>query len=193
MKEPEFSPRDSLAVITQMIEEARSRYEDNGIIFLVWGVFIAIVGAAHFILNMQDREPIGGMVYFALILPGIYTGIYYSRLPNRPGNNPISRIMKWVWFAIGVNLFIIGFGFFFKLGYNLTPVILLFQGIGLLLTGSALGNRKFLGAGILTQLLGYAAFFIPPLYQPLTLFIVGLVGLTFPGYGLFIQKKRNNV
>ncbi|NRB63860.1 MAG: hypothetical protein HRU40_12685 [Saprospiraceae bacterium] len=193
MNETEFSPHDSLAVITKMIEEARYRYQDNGVAFILWGISLALVGIIHFVLNMMNLPALGGIVYTLLIVPGILTGVYYSRIPKSKGSNVLSRIMKWIWIAITINLFILGFGFFFKLGYNLTPVMLIIQGFGLLLSGYALGNRYLLGAGIFTQALGYVAFFLPNTFQPLVFVAVGIVALLLPGLDLNRKKKKNHV
>jgi hypothetical protein len=193
MEEQKLSPQDSLAIISQMIREARQRYEENGVIFMLWGISIALVAGAQFYLMLTDMASISGIPYFALILTGIYTGYYYRKTPVRSGSNPLSRIMKIVWFALGMNLFILGFGFFFKLGYNLIPIILIIQGIGLILSGAAIRSQVFLLAGILTQVAGYIGFFIDPAYQPLLLIGVGIFGLFLPGYRLFRSKKKANV
>jgi len=190
MPQQDMTPQDSLAVISKMIEEARHRYEDNGLIFMVWGIAIALASAIQFYLMWIDMDSVSGLAYFGLIMPGIYTGFYYSRKPKVRTSNPISRIMKLVWFALGLNLFILGFGFFFTLGYNLIPVILLLQGIGLILSGAAIRSPAFLASGIGTQLAGYAAFFIAPQYQPLVMTAVALFALFAPGYNLYQQKKR---
>lgn len=190
-----ISPQESLSIITGIIQEARQRYEENGLVFMVWGISIALVASAQFYLMWDKLESISGFPYLALILPGIFTGIYYSRKgkgsPKRA--NPISRIMKFVWLALALNLFILGFGFFFKLGYNIIPVIMILQGLGLILSGSAIRNRIFLGAGVLTQVLAYVGFFTAPLYQPLLLAGMGIFALFIPGYALYRAKKQNHV
>lgn len=193
MTDQEFSPQDSLAVISNMIREARQRYEENGVIFMLWGVSIALVAAAQFYLMYIGMESASGIPYMALILTGIYTGYYYRKTPVRKGSNPISRIMKLVWSALGINLFILGFGFFFKLGYNLIPIIMIIQGFGLILSGSAIRSNVFLGAGILTQVAGYLGFFLAPLYQPLLLVGMGIFALFIPGYALYVDKKKKHV
>jgi len=193
MTDRDFSPQDSLAVISNMIREARQRYEENGAIFMVWGVSIALVAAAQFYLMYLEMESASGIPYMALILTGIYTGYYYRKVPVRKGSNPISRIMKLVWSALGINLFILGFGFFFKLGYNLIPIIMIIQGFGLILSGAAIRSNIFLGAGILTQVVGYLGFFLAPLYQPLLLVVMGIFALFIPGYTLYRNKQKQDV
>lgn len=193
MTEQDFSPQDSLAVISSMIREARQRYEENGVIFMLWGISIALVAAAQFYLMYIDMAGASGIPYLALILTGIYTGYYYRKVPVRKGSNPISRIMKLVWSALGINLFILGFGFFFKLGYNLIPIIMIIQGFGLILSGAAIRSRTFLGAGVLTQVGGYLGFFLAPLFQPLLLAGMGIFALFVPGYTLYRNKQKQDV
>mgnify|MGYP006266184757 CR=1 FL=1 len=193
MAKDEFTPQDSLAIISNMIQEARQRYEENGVIFMLWGISIAIVAAVQFYLMYIDLPEISGMIYIALVLPGIYTGYYYRNTPTRKGSNPISRIMKIVWTALGLNLFALGFGFYFTLGLNLIPVILIILGTGLILSGSAIRSRLFVLAGVLTQVAGYIAFFVDPVYQPLVLSTVGVFTLFLPGYSLYRKKEHSNV
>ena len=42
MKTTDFTPEESFQLIDSVIQKAKSRFEENGIPFILWGVIIAL-------------------------------------------------------------------------------------------------------------------------------------------------------
>jgi hypothetical protein len=39
-----LEPKDSLAIISAIISERQQKYEQNGLVFIFWGILIAVSG-----------------------------------------------------------------------------------------------------------------------------------------------------
>ena len=44
-----LEPKDSLAIISAIISERQQKYEQNGLVFIFWGILIAVGGIVNFI------------------------------------------------------------------------------------------------------------------------------------------------
>jgi hypothetical protein len=193
MEEKSISPEHSLQIITRMMDEARSRFEENGITYLVWGTLSALAGLAHFWLHQIDRAELSAFPYLALNVIGLpFTFWYYRRKEKSrvAANNQIGNLVMRLWQLVVCNVIVLGFFFFSILGNNLIPLILLLLSLAICISGFALRSQLLIGAGLVVNVLGIAAFFVSLAYQPLLTSLAAVVAMIIPGSVLFYNDRK---
>ncbi len=193
MKTDSLSPEKSFEIITEIISQARNRFEENGAIYTFWGILIAIASFGQFILLKGKYYDISWYPYFLMPIGGIITGIYYYK-KRQQQQNQISKIISVAWVLLSLNIMIIGFLFGLILRENLIPVILMLVSIGISISGVAIRSKLLIFSGIFINISALACFWVSWIYQPLLMGIVSILGILIPGIILMIQyKKRQNV
>ncbi len=195
MNSTTLTPQESLSLITKTIEDAKSRYQENGSIFIFWGILIFIASMGQFILLQLEYYKISYYPYFMMPLGGIYTGYYYynkyktKKLPK----NILSYILSALGISLGANFTILGFFFWQELGSALFPVFSILLAIYVLISGIAIRFKPFVYSGILLNLAGICSFYIAMEFHPLIFALAGIFTFTVPGIILNTVNKRKNV
>lgn len=189
MKSQEFTPKQSLELIDQVIKEAKNRFEENGFAFILWGILIAVCCFAqaylvHLKLYAQSWYP-----YLIMPLASVFTIVYYAKKRDYE-RNALKRVSSRLWLFTGINIMIIAFGFSNQLQNHLTPIILLLMGIATAVSGSFIQSRMLLFCGIVLNISAYVAFFIPWKQHPLLMGVVALVAFLGPGIVLHLKHKK---
>ena len=193
MENQNFTPEKSFELITQVINDAKSKFEENGFIYAFWGALDAVMAFGQFFLLKNGHYSINYYPYFLMPLGAIYT-VYYFYKKGRGRQNQIGKMLSFVWIAVVLNIFILGFLLPGILKQQLIPVILILVGIGIIVTAGAIKSRLILYSGIIINFAGLACFGLEWIYQPLLLGIVSVVALLIPGIILMVNhKKRQNV
>jgi len=193
MENQNFTPEKSFELINQVINEAKTRFEENGSIYAFWGLLVTVASLAQFILLKNGYYTINYYPYFLMPLGAIYNGYYYYK-KGRARQNQISKMVAFSWAAVVLNIFILGFLLSGILKQQLTPIILILLGIGTIVSAGAIKNRLILYSGIVINFAGLACFKLEWIYQPLLLGIVSAIAILLPGIILMVEhKKRANV
>jgi len=193
MENQKLSPEKSFDIINQIINEAKSKFEENGFIYAFWGVLGAVAAFGQFILLENGYYSINYYPYFLMPLGAIFT-IYYFYKKERTGQNQIGKLVSFAWIAIVLNIFILSFLLAGSLKQNLIPVLLILVGIGTIISAGAIKNRLVLISGLVINFAGLICFGLEWIYQPLLLGVVSVVALFIPGLILIVQhKRRENV
>ena len=190
MKSKEFTPKESFELINQVINQAKSRFEENGFAFMLWGGAIALCCFGQSYLLHNGMGPQSWYPYLFLPLLSIYTMFYNSR-KHSSQHNPLNRISSRLWIFTGFNILIIAFGFNGFLQSNLVPIILILWGIATSVTGSFIRSKLLLFSGVILNLSAYAAFFIPWKQHPLLTGFVSLIAFLVPGILLYFKHKQD--
>ncbi len=193
MKNQNLTPEKSFELINQVINDAKTRFEENGFIYAFWGLLGTVAALGQFVLLKNGYYGINYYPYFIMPLGAIYTGYYYYK-KGRVRQNQISKMVSFAWTAIVLNIFTLGFLLSGILKQNLIPVILILVGIGTIVSAGAIKNRLILYSGIVINFAGLVCFRLEWIYQPLLLGIVSVVTIFIPGLILMAEyKKRQNV
>lgn len=193
MENQNLTPEKSFELITQVINEAKTRFEENGFIYAFWGMLGAVASFGQFILLKNGYYAINYYPYFIMPLGAIYTGYYFYK-KGRARQNQIGRIVSFSWIAVVLNIFILGFLLPGILREHLIPVILILVGIGTIVSAGAIKNKLILYSGVIINLAGIVCFRVEWIYQPLLLGIVYTIAILIPGIILMVEhKKRQNV
>ena len=193
METQDLTPEKSFETITQVIKEAKTKFEENGFIYVFWGVLTAIASISQFILLKNEYYNINYYPYFLMPLGGIYTGYYFYK-KGKTKQNQISKIVGIAWTAISLNIMLLAFLFSPVLKENLTPIILILLGVGVIISGGAIKSKLILFSGIFINISGFICFKLDWINHSLLMSIVSIIALLIPGLVLMIEyKKKQNV
>ena len=187
----------NMKIIEEMMYTARKEVKDNGAFFLLWGwlVFIAAMGQAiiHWLGYSQNTIPVGshvniaidGITWLILMPLGGILSVIISRKEQKEEKirTWFDDVMKYLWIAFGVVLFIILFAMNY-LNVNLYPILIALYGLGLFITGGTLKFRPLIFGGIICWVLAMVALFVSNEYATLCLALSVLIGYIIPGYML---------
>lgn len=186
--EEKLSAYESLAIITDMISQAKGNVMRNSFFFLFWGWIIVIANLGAFFL-IQIDYPYPYYVWAITIPAWIYT--LYKSIKMSKGQQittHLDKINGAVWISFGIVIFT--FVIFGKLlNYQLNPLILTITAVPTFVTGIILRFRPLLVGGFLFWILGSIAFLIPTEYQNLVGAIAVTSGYLVPGY--MLKNKKN--
>ena len=192
MKTTNFSPDESFEIIESVIKQAKTRFEENGFAFILWGIIVPIYCFSQAYLIAIGKGAISWYPYLIMPLVSMISIIYYVKKKNFK-QNPLKLVSSRLWLFTGVNIMIIAFGFNSYLESNLTSIILLLMGIATAVAGSFIRSSLLLYCGIMLNLSAYIAFFIPWKNQALFMGIIAILTFLIPGILLRIKHKKNNV
>ncbi len=194
MRTDKLSPEKSFELITQVITQARNKFEENGLIYMFWGALIAIASISQFILLKNEYYDINWYPYLLMPIGAIYSGYYFSKKKGKNKQNQISKIISFSWIAISFNIMILGFVFAPILKQNLIPFILILLSIGIIVSGVSVKSKLLLFSGILINISAFICLKLDWIYHPLLLGIVSVIAILIPGFLLMVQhKKKENV
>ncbi len=191
MEDKNLTPKESLSLISQMIENSKTRMNENGFIYLLWGWLMSICAIAQFVLLQLEYYEINYYPYFLAIPAGIYTGIYYARESKKEeGSGFLGNIFAALWISVALNILITAFVFSFTFNINPIPFILMFLGIGTIVSGQILHFKILIFGGIICNLLGIATIIIPFIYHPIIAAMAIIAADLVPGYALRNKYKK---
>lgn len=190
MSKPSMTPQESLSLITSVIQEARQRHEENGLVYLFWGSIVAMVSLAHFTLIQIGSSQLIFVPYLLMPLAGVASYLLFYRGKKAIQANLIGILIRNLWLSIGINMLFLGFVMWDELGEHLIPVILLLLGIALSLSGAAISSKLVFRAGIIANLAGVAAFWVPYPYQPLLMALINIFAVALPGALLYQSYRK---
>ena len=190
MLEKELTKQESLNLITEMINQAKSNYSKGGsFFFLLWGWTIMLANFGHYYLaRFTDFDQ--PYLVWTLTLPAAVISIIYSvRLGKKAlVVTHLDRMYGQVWVAMGVGI-IVSLLFMHRMGFNHNPVILLFAGAGTFISGRMLRFTPLVLGGIALWMAAVIGFSLPVVDQYLVGGIGILAGYLIPGYLLKNKEK----
>lgn len=193
MEDQNLTPEKSFALINQVINEAKTRFEENGFIYAFWGLLGTVAALGQFILLKNGYYAINYYPYFLMPLGAIYTGYYFYK-KAKTWQNQIGRMVSISWTAVVLNIFILGFLLPGTLKQQLIPIILILLGIGTIVSAGAIKSKLILYSGLIINIAGLACFSLEWIYQSLLLGVVSAVAILIPGIILMVEhKRRQNV
>lgn len=190
MDTDKLSPEKSLELITQVINQARNKFEENGFIYMFWGVLIAITSISQFVLLKNEYYAISWYPYLVMPIGAIYSTIYYSKKKEKSKENLISKIVSALWIVLSINMMLLGFLFGNILKENLIPFILILLSIGTIVSGTSIKSKLQLYSGIFIGFSAFLGFYLDWIYQPLLMGVVSTIAILVPGIILMVQHKR---
>lgn len=182
MKE-ELSKDESLALITEMIGQAKRNVAKGGsFYFLLWGWVIALANLGHYLIDRFDWYEYPYIVWF-LVIPAMIVTLVYSARRGSAAKivSHYDRIYGQIWMAIFIAIMIL-LVFMAKLDFNHNAVILLFSGLGTYISGFLLRFKPLILGGIALAISAVIAFNVSVMDQYLVAAVGLVLGYLVPGY-----------
>jgi hypothetical protein len=193
--ETTFSEKDSLRVITEMIENSRAKIRDNGFFYLLWGWLVLIASLSNFVLLQIEYEQAWLPWPILMFGGGIVSGIAGYRLGKKTKvKTMFDTTMIYLWYGFLVTLFLIlftaGFG---KISWNVTnTLIIALYGLGTFVSGGVLKFKPLIIGGIFSWGIAVPTLFIPEIYSLLMVALSIIVAYLIPGYMLNTREKNKS-
>ena len=148
MENKNLSNKESLELITEMINTAKGNIQNNYIFFLIWGWLVMIASLLHYGLlkftNMEHPE-----LAWSIMIIGIFPSIWYGYKSGKLSQVKTysDRIYGQIWFAFIIGYFILLF-FMKNINYNINPLIMIMAGGSTYLSGITIKFRPLIYGGI---------------------------------------------
>ncbi len=189
--EKNLTEKESLELITRMINTAKTTISDDGIHYMIWGWGVFIAAILHYgLLKTGFEQPwISWMVLMPLCgVAAWITGRRQSR--QAKVKTFVEEYLSYLWIAFGISLFLI-INFSNQIGMETTyPIIMVLYGIGTFVSGGALRFMPLKAGGIVCWVLAFIAFRTAFEYQLLLIAAAVLAAYIIPGY--LLRKKYHH-
>lgn len=188
MEHSEMTEKQSLALITSMIQEAKGNIGDNSIFYLLWGWLTILAGVTQFICFQVGFEHyyIGWIILMPL--GGIASAILGARQNKKGGTGPLANSMRYLWGAttFSILLFVAnGFAMGWTSAYMALMTVI---GLATFVSGSILKFTPLkIGAWFAWAMAG-VSLYVPFEYTSLLIAATMVVSYLIPGY---LLKRAN--
>ena len=187
-----LSTEQSLAIITNMIRQAKGNVKRNSIYLILWGTTSAVANLGMFILMLMDYQK--PHVVWLITVPAWIATIYISYKYSREEtmSSHLDRINAFLWYSYGIILLaIVAFGY--KINYQINPIVLLISAVPAFVSGTIIKFRPLALGGILFGVFGIACFLVDGPWQYLIGAIAVTTGHLVPGLVLRNKTDRQDV
>lgn len=192
MQSENFSPKDSLLLIDNMINQAKNRFSENGFLYLLWGWVILICAVGHFILIKLQLFKHPEMIWISTWLTIIYQVIYLVRKRKEEIVKTYSEhIIGYVWMVFGISIGMISFILSKTDNWEvMNALLLMLYGMPTFLSGVIMRFTALKVGGIICWSLSIVAVLVAPVYVLLLLAVAVIAAWIVPGY--LLRKKFKN-
>lgn len=197
MDKNNFTPEESLQLISKTIEETKKNVMESGHMMILWGSITCVVFGSQYIFSLTGLYKHFDIIWTTILFPlgAIYSYFYISKTIKKK-NLPktiLGRIFSTMGWVLGINMMVLGFFFGHQIGIALAPIFLVFWAFFIILVGVSIKFKPLLIGGILLNLIGFGTFLINRDYHGLSLIVGSLLGLIIPGILLNLAKNREHV
>jgi len=182
--EKELSSKESLALITEMINRAKKEAAGDGSFhLLLWGWVIAVCDLSHY--GLAKAGFYAPYIVWLLVIPATIVSVVYSRKFAKEARvkTHLDTVLSELWLV--VYLVIIALvAFMPMLDFNHNPVILLVSTIGVFITGALIRAKALKYGAVVLAVGALIGFLLPVDDQYLVAGIAMILGYLVPGYYL---------
>lgn len=194
MRTEELHPEKSFELITDVIAQARRKFEENGLVYVFWGVLMALASFGQYILLRNEFYKENWYPYLLMPVGAIISFFYFRKKTSSGAINLIGRIIGFAWIILSLNMMILGFAFAALLAENLVPVILVLLSVGIVISGVAIRSKLLIFSGVIINIAAFVGLNLAWMYHSLLSGIVAVVAVLIPGIVLMVQyRKRKHV
>ncbi|MFN0081307.1 MAG: hypothetical protein ACKVOM_02225 [Ferruginibacter sp.] len=186
--EESFNEKQSLELITGMINKAKNQFSESGMLYLVWGFAVLFCSIAQFILSKVGYKQVY-YVWFFTFPVYIYHAIFLYKKKRRDlVKTYTDEILGYVWLCFVICLLLMLFILLYSKKFELIySAILVLYAIPTFLSGAILKAKLLIIGGICCWALACLSLFIPLNYHLLLISIAVLVAWIIPG--LYLRNK----
>ena len=181
-QEQTLNPKESLALITDVISKTKESINEHSFIFLLWGWFLATASIIRFMLTYFTDFKYSFLPFPILSLVALTISIvFYTRKKTTHAETYLSFFIKRLWLGIMLGMI---FMVFASVNQNIQPSIytLILGGVGTVVTGMVLKFKPLQVGGIFFLLSSVVCCFIIDDYKFLIVGVAIIPGYLIPGY-----------
>ncbi|HKJ43313.1 MAG TPA: hypothetical protein VKA27_14545 [Sunxiuqinia sp.] len=196
-----FDEKQSLQVITEMIQASRNRLNNDGILLIIWGWFLSISNFYFFLhYRININYPYGKYIDWLIALWGIATigyTIYYMVKQRRKVKTYIGTSLRYVWISYIICLVLINviqFNVLHTFNAQLQhPIFMVLTAFAILVSGVILRHEQLITGGLVFGFLAFVASYLTLDNQMLFEAIAWFIAFVVPGHLLFAKRKKKGV
>ncbi len=187
--EDSFSEKQSLELITGMINKAKNKFSESGTLYLVWGVAILICSLSQFVFGNILGYKNAYYGWFITWIVYIYQAIFLARKKkNQKVRTYTDEILGYVWICFILCFFVMIFILIYTKSFTLIySAILVLYAIPTFLSGAILKVKSLIIGGICCWVLAALSMFIPLQYHLLLISVAVIVAWIIPG--IYLRNK----
>jgi hypothetical protein len=186
-----FSEKESLKLINEMMSKAKRSYVTKGIASIVWGILIVICSLITW-LKIQYQFDIGFNVWWFVLL-AVIPQTFFS-VKDRKSKNFVAHdehTMTYVWSTFGICIFILSFYNTSFGNGNSTTLFMMLYGIPTFITGGVFKFRPMIFGGLICWALSVLSIFTPISTDMLFMAACGLFAWLIPGIILWNRYQKS--
>ncbi len=183
--ETKLDEQESLKIITEMIDNAKARFKNNGFHFLLWGWFVLTASLLNFIFIKTGFEK-SWLPWIILMPLGLIISIFAGYKKGKKTNavTYFDKAMIFLWNGFVIVLIIVlvmaAKGLFNWITANI--LIVLLYGLGTFVSGGLLKFIPMIIGGIACWIIAIIMMFTPGIYTLLWLALSVVIAYLIPGY-----------
>ncbi|MEO6836753.1 MAG: hypothetical protein ABI185_00090 [Ginsengibacter sp.] len=189
-----MTEKESMELITSMINKAKDRVSETGTLYLLWGWLILICCIVQFIGFHFFNYINSYYIWFSTWILVIYQFFYLGKRKNvNKVKSYTGEINGFVWLVFFICMMLVIFiGSYLKKYEIINPVLLVLYGMPTFLSGIILKFKPLIIGGICCWALSVLSVFIPGDYQLLLTAAAVIAAWIIPGYILKQNFKKVN-
>ena len=190
--EIKMTEKESLELITSMINQAKEKVNESGTLYLLWGWLILFCCTVQFVgitfFNNPSVYSVWTLTWVVLIIQAFYLRKKRKRSRVRTYMREVNGYVWLVFFICLMLLFVIDWHFNAYKIFN--PMLLVLYGMPTFLSGIILKFKPLVAGGICCWLLSILSVFTPLDYQVLLIGLAIISAWIVPGYILRYNSKK---
>ena len=197
--EKEFTPEESLLLISQVISKTRRNIKVASFFFILWGWTMVFASLACFFVikyfvGIHQYKYINLWAWMAWIIPVLIASIVSSTQEKKMKSfekvkSQIGNIIKIMWTSNGIAI-VIGCIVSYRLNFYPAPLIFIIIGLSTFMTGYIIKFKPLMYGGIIFWLATILSVFIQSDLQLLLTAVTIVAGYIIPGYMLKYSKDN---
>lgn len=192
--EPVMTEKESMLLITSMINKAKNNFSERGLLYLIWGWVILFCCITHFVGAYFFKYENISFVWLLVYVVIIFQIIFLKKMRKlRTTKTYTGEINAFVWLVFTVCLMLIIFiCIVFKRYELIDPLLLVLYGMPTFLSGIILKFKPLVIGAVCCWVLAVISPFIDIEYQLLLIACAVIVAWIIPGYLLKQKFKKEN-
>lgn len=191
MKNENLSDKESLKLITEMINTAKGNIQNSYIFFLIWGWLVMLASLLHYgLINFTSLEH--PEIAWSILIIGVFLSGWHGYKQGKTSQVKTysDRIYGQIWLTFLISYIILLF-FVKNINYNINPLIMLMAGGSTYLSGITIKFRPLVYGGIVLWISAIISFMLPGDIQLLISAGGIFLGYLVPGYILKYKNGKN--
>ena len=193
--EKQFNEQESLKLIQEMIENAKSKLEASSFFYLLWGWLVLAGTLIHFgLLYTHYAYPY--LAWPAVMLAGLIgTAIGVRKSKNKAKTRTyLASSMGFLWAGFSIMLLFVLFSAMMgKISWSMSNILIIaLYGLSTFASGGMINFRPLIYGGIFSWLIAITSLFVAPQFTFISIALSIVVSYLIPGYLLRNKEKSQS-